>query len=113
MAFTTDCRMRCNNIACGINSFHNKLKRNPAYFGSMANRRVDQLLSVLLKMEKDQFMDVKKKELWPTAGTVQKQQNMSHEKAMLITDDDIAPVKNMYCTNTQHTLEFIWTCSVG
>ena len=76
----------------------------------MANRRVDQLLSVLLKMEKDQFMDVKKKALWPTTGRVQKQQILSHEKGMLITDDDIAPVNTS--TNTHKTLEFIWLCSV-
>ena len=65
---------------CLWHSFHNKLKRNPAYFGSLSNQRVDQLLYVLLKREKDQFMDVKEKALWPTTGKVQKQHNLSHKK---------------------------------
>ena len=58
-------------------------------------------------MEKDHFMNVKKKALWPTTEKVQKKHNLSHEKGMLITDDDIAPEKTS--TNTHKNIRIYLT----
>ena len=44
-------------------SFHNKLKCNPAYLNSRVNRRVDYLITVLLRMEEDRFFDRQRKNL--------------------------------------------------
>ena len=47
-------------------SFHNKLKTNPRYFNKRANRRCDDLIQVLLKIEEDMFYDRKRKEILST-----------------------------------------------
>ncbi len=58
----------------------------------MANRRVDQLITTLLKMEADQLMDVQKKGLWPTRGATQKERTTSHQNGLLIPDHHITEV---------------------
>ena len=55
----------------------------------MANRRVDLLITTLLKMEADQSMDVQRKGLWPTVGVQQKKQGTSHHSGMQIPDEHI------------------------
>lgn len=52
------------------NSFHNKLKTNPRYLNHNVNRRCDDLIEVLLLMEKDMFYDMKRMELFSTPSEI-------------------------------------------
>ena len=45
------------------NSFHNKLKNNARYLDHKPNRRVDDLISVLLKFESDTYIAQRMKEV--------------------------------------------------
>ena len=44
-------------------SFHNKLKCNPRYLDHKVNHRLDDLIHVLLKVERDLFLSQKTKEV--------------------------------------------------
>lgn len=56
---------RCDYIIimCLYCSFHNKLKTNPRYLNKLSNRRCDDLIQVLLKIEEDMFHDRMRKEV--------------------------------------------------
>lgn len=47
-------------------SFHNKLKTNPRYLNKHTNRRCDDLIQILLKIEEDMFYSRKRKEVMST-----------------------------------------------
>ena len=61
----------------------------------MDNRTIDQLLPMLLKMEEDQYLDVKKN-LWPTRCPTQKKQGASHQCGMFISDEHITKVIDIH-----------------
>ena len=46
-----------------VYSFHNKLKSSERYFDHKVNRRVDDLMNVLLKIESDMYIAQKTKEV--------------------------------------------------
>ena len=48
-------------------SFHNKLKTNPRYLNHHANRRCDDLIEVLMRIEEDMFYERKRKEVMQTS----------------------------------------------
>ena len=50
-------------ISIYLCSFHNKLKTNPCYLNHQVNRRCDDLIEVLLKIEEDTFYERMRKEI--------------------------------------------------
>ena len=55
--------LSCITHLIASNSFHNKLKSNPKYFGHKVNRRCDDLLETLLKLEEDMFHERMQREI--------------------------------------------------
>ena len=70
-------------------SFHNKLKYNPSYMDGRANRRVDKLLTMLLKFEEDMFFTRQQQELMWVPNKVHIDENKRHLKALGFKSDDI------------------------
>ena len=65
-------------------SFHNKLKTS--YLHGKVNRRVDFLLNVLLRVEKDNFFNYMKKVQLPTT---QRDECNHHQNGMLIPAEKV------------------------
>ena len=65
-------------------SFHNKLKCNPAYLDSKANKRIDYLLTVLLRVEEDMYFSRKYKDIMWKPNKLLTLEMERHYKAMKI-----------------------------
>lgn len=74
-------------------SFHNKLKYNPSYMDGRANRRVDKLLTMLLKFE-DMFFARQQELMW-VPNKVHTDENKRHLKALSFKSDDIKVTMNI------------------
>ena len=70
-------------------SFHNKLKCNPAYLNSRVNKRVDYLLTVLLRIEEDMFFSRKLKDLHWKRNKREVKEKTRHESGLAIPKEDI------------------------
>ena len=57
----------CQSYHDNDHSFHNKLKTNPRCLNHNINQRCDDLIEVLLLLEKDMFYDRKRMELFSSA----------------------------------------------
>ena len=69
-------------------SFHNKLKTNPRYMAHQVNRRCDDLINILLKVEEDMFHDRMRKEVMETPQTASQkvEGEERHERGVNISD---------------------------
>ena len=74
---------------CYYYSFHNKLKCNPAYLNSRVNRRVDYLITVLLRMEEDMFFDRQRKNLEWKRNSREVKEESRHDTGTHIPSSDI------------------------
>ena len=70
-------------------SFHNKLKNNPSYLNCKVNKRVDFLLTVLLRIEEDMFFDRQRKNMQWKRNRRQQKEESRHQLATRIPDTDI------------------------
>ena len=91
-------------------SFHNKLKTNPRYLNHHVNRRCDDLIEVLLKIEEDSFYECMRKEvmLTPQDASLKQEGNERHYRGKEIDDSAVA-VSNIHSysyiynyINTEH-----------
>ena len=71
-------------------SFHNKLKTNSRYLAHKVNRRCDDLIETLVKLEEDMFHDRKRKEYMksPTDATRKCDGTERHKHGMQIPKGD-------------------------
>ena len=82
-----------------IYSFFNKLKTNPRYLNHKVNRRCDDLIEVLLSVEKDVFFERKRKEtVVSVSDASKKQEGDRHTRGLSI---DSSRIKNPVSTNRQ------------
>ena len=79
---------------------HNKLKTNPRYLNHYINRRCDDLIEVLLKIEEDFFYECMRKEIMLTSQDASlKREGCKRHNRGKETDDSAISVINMYiCT---------------
>ena len=81
-------------------SFHSKVKRHPSYLANIANRRIDHLINVLLKIEESEFLDSQKKEHWNSANRWTQKEESRHHRAVMISDTDVE-------VRTQHIANYL------
>lgn len=72
-----------------LNSFHRQLKYDSGYFGGKANKRVDKLISVLLKFEQNMFIRWKQKLFLWKRNKVIVTEVECHTKGMKINKSDV------------------------
>ncbi|XP_062514130.1 uncharacterized protein LOC134189772 isoform X2 [Corticium candelabrum] len=72
-----------------VENFHSKVKRHPSYLANIANRRIDHLINVLLKIEESEFLDSQKKEHWNSANRWTQKEESRHHRAVMISDTDV------------------------
>ena len=53
-----------------------------------ANRRVDHLIKILLRME-DQYLDIQKKQRWHSVNPRRREAKLCHDQGMMISDADV------------------------
>ena len=72
-------------------SFHNKLKTNPRYLAHQVNRRIDDLVGTLLKIEEDMFYDRMNKEVMKDSGeaSLKREGTERHDRGMDISDSAV------------------------
>ena len=75
------------------NSFHNKLKTNPAYLDNKANRRIDYLLTVLLKFEEDMFLIRQQKLLGMKTNYKVRKEGMRHQEGLRIPKEAVKVIE--------------------
>ena len=68
-------------------SFFNKLKTNPRYLNHKVNRRCDDLIEILLSVEKDVFFERKRKEIVVSISDASKKQEGDRHARGLDIDD--------------------------
>ncbi|XP_047136661.1 uncharacterized protein LOC124813534 [Hydra vulgaris] len=85
----TDTNMLCE-------SFHNKLKT--VYMERRPNKRLDDLINLLLKIEEDSYWRYKRDNIYLGTISLPKYYKKRHEKGMLISDNCVV---NVYQLNTQ------------
>ena len=71
-------------------SFHNKLKTNPRYLAHTINRRIDDLVGLLLTIEEDLFHDRMRKEVCTVIVVFL---NLSDSLFQVMRDSDEASLK--------------------
>ena len=76
-------------------SFHNKLKCNPAYLNCRVNKRVDYLITVLLRIEEDMFFDRQRKDLQWKRNRREEREESRHDSGKTFSAKDIK-VESMY-----------------
>ena len=76
-------------------SFHNKLKTNPRYLDKHTNRRCDNLIQILLRIEEDMFFERKRKEIMSTASdaSVKVDGEQRHTHGKEISDTNITSIR--------------------
>ena len=84
-------------------SFHNKLKTNPWYLNHNVNGRCDDLIEVLLLLEKDMFCNRKRMELFSSPGDISIRLDGSRH-----TRGDAIPDSYVYCK--VYALYFTFSC---
>lgn len=83
-----------------LNSFHNKLKTNPRYLNHHVNRRCDDLIEVLLKIEEDTFYDRMRKEVMmrPQDASLKQEGCDRHYRGKDINDSAVIVSDNYNCS---------------
>ena len=73
-----------------LSSFHSNLKTNPRYLSHKVNRRVDDLIEVLFKIEEDMFLTRKRKEFFITTEEISiDREGNRHNRGSEISDDQV------------------------
>lgn len=97
-------------------SFHNKLKTNPRYLDKHANRRCDDLIQVLLRIEEDMFHDRKRKEIMgsPSDASLKLEGDERHARGVEIPDSSVTLINdNQYqvrSSESTYTVQILSHC---